>query len=246
MFTANSRHEAHLLWRSATLILSFPFVACGSASAMSRPAPTHAAPPAVVSTPTLDAAPLAAQPTYPSSPAAIGGGGYSEGYQLGYRNGSILTERVKQRTLGENGCSALAQFEQALIVVTRSIRPPAQASLSSTRGFYRGYLDAIRSSTRDARSECDQWSYTQGDFAGALYGSFLCQLHGSGVELTSEYSFEPLYAGWSGGSSAVTQGCGASLTQSLRTCSSWDWAQTAQVELAVGQACRDTGFAEAE
>ena len=94
---------------------------CGSASAMG-----HAQTPAASSPASNSSAPVVAPNSAAVDPSSLGGD-FTDGYAVGERNGAILIERLKQRTTDAQGCGAIDLLENALVRVTRTVRPPLHA-----------------------------------------------------------------------------------------------------------------------
>ena len=166
-------------------------------------------------------------------------GNYDDGYQLGLRNGEILVGRLRKRTVDIAGCSAVDQLQAALIKVVRSARPPSHDSDEYVAGFYTGYIDSIRGAVSEVRYTCDESQYSSGDFAGQLYGEVACQVASISASAISYLQFQPLYSGWSGGSSSVQSGCRTTLLATLQSCSTGtDIAAT--INATVSVSCSDS------
>ena len=212
------------------LAVSASTLGCGSAEAMGR-APTTTPPPA-----------SSTQPAAPTSTAVVtdveGAGGFQDGQQLGLRNGTILIDRLKQRTTDVGGCEAIPQLENALVRVSRSIRPPHRSRDAFISGFYSGYINAVRSSIHDLRQGCDSSIYSSGEFVGQLYGAVACQVQTVSAEALLGLELNPLYTGWSGGSSAVQANCRLTLRETIQTCSNGAELST-EIEAALLVSCSD-------
>jgi len=163
---------------------------------------------------------------------------FGKGYRLGQRNGTILVDRLKQRTVDTHGCVAISDLESALLQVTRSVQSPVPGSTRLIGGFYQGYLDSIRNAIQEVRRDCDALSYSSGEFAGDLYGSLVCQVVSVNVFAVSHLELLPLYEGWSGGSSEVLSSCRSSIEATLTACAGDT--STISVEVAADAACSDT------
>jgi len=212
------------------LASSIAGVGCGSAEAMGRGPSTPA-----------NATPV---PLVVIAPPVIGGGDFDDGYQLGLRNGGLLVDRLKQRTTDELGCDAIDQLESALLKVTRTVRPPLAApgapGLSDwfVKGFYTGYTDSVRGTLREVRGACDYSSYSSGEFAGQLYGAVACQVQTLSSDALIQLQLQPLYSGWSGGSSSVLSTCRASLLQTIESCSNGA-DLSAEIQASLSISCSD-------
>lgn len=176
-------------------------------------------------------------PTLPDS------GSFHDGWRMGNRNGELIVGRLRDRTVGVEperggGCNAVSRFQDALIQVTRSIRAPEDSDDALVVGFFRGYLDAVRKGVREARQECDLRRFSRGNFAGALYGTFLCRVTHLGVEVATGLEVEPLYSGWSGGSTEVLSECRTTAAVTLRECGQSDLID--QLEVTLNQSCSDS------
>ncbi|MGZ3697566.1 MAG: hypothetical protein ACXWP5_05635 [Bdellovibrionota bacterium] len=249
MFSRNCwRNEA-----GATLLMlaALGGMACNDASAMSRgktasvpampvivdpgPSPEETSVPDLGQTPpvvVVEPQPVAVPPVVVPVPES---GTQSDGYALGLKNGAVLVDRLKQRTVDEKGCSAIGDLQQALLAVSKSIRPPANLKDKVVRGFYRGYLDAIRDAIRDARAGCGVSALDDGSFAGSLYGEVICQVDATGSDGLGGLKLEPLYSGWSGGSSDIQSECQASLELALNACANG----ASEISSLVSEGCSD-------
>ncbi len=148
--------------------------------------------------------------------------GIEQGYSLGRRNGDILVDRVRDRTVGIEGCRGVRKMQDTLTKVTRSIRAPLNSSEGVTIGFYRGYLDSVREAIRDTRRGCNISRFDDGLFAGELYGSLLCQVGASSKTVLASFEIESLYDGWSGGSREVIGECLMTASLILDECGGMD------------------------
>jgi hypothetical protein len=151
------------------------------------------------------------------TPDAPDTNGYDGGYAFGNRDGAILAARLKQRTVEQSGCAAIDQLQSSLLGVIGSITPP-QSDSQFVAGFYSGYVDAIRSTVEQARADCGVAGFSDGAFAGQLYGDVACQAAAISADATAALQLQPLYDGWSGGSAAVQAGCQAALLATLQGC----------------------------
>jgi hypothetical protein len=167
------------------------------------------------------------------------GGGFVDGYSLGLRNGRILADRLRQRTVDDYGCSAVGQLQSSLLRVVRSVRPPSWDSDLYVAGFYSGYLDSIRDEVSDARRGCGQSQFYDGSFAGQLYGAVACQVQTFSLTAVSSLQIQPLYDGWSGGSSEVQSSCRTTLTATIESCAS-STTVAQQLEASLSVSCSDS------
>lgn len=181
-----------------------------------------------------DASALAPAPL----PAGIEAGTEAQGRALGRRNGDIIVGRLRDRTVGTQGCAAIDQLETALVSVTRNVRRPVGGD-DLARGFYRGYLDSVRDGIRDARASCGSFGHSSGVFAGQLYGALLCEVSKVSVDLATSFETDWLYDGWSGQSIQVLQECRASAELTLRDCGG-DVADL--LSLSVERSCSDASL----
>jgi hypothetical protein len=208
----------------AVLATAACLISCSGAEAMSRTKPAPAA--TVV------------------DPGQLAGGGFEEGHALGTRNGAILVNRLKQRTTDELGCDGIEALQSALIRVTRTLRAPAHGGSRLVAGFYSGYLAQVRKTLRELRQGCDVLDYSSGVFAGELFGAVACQSRSVSLDVLSELELEPLYAGWSGGSSEVQLGCRTTLTATVTACT--DGAElSSEIEALLSVSCSDLDLDEA-
>jgi hypothetical protein len=144
-------------------------------------------------------------------------GTLEQGVALGRRNGEIMALRLRSRTVDVEGCVAMKKLEDAMLAVTRSIRPPA-GDEALARGFFRGYLDALKTSVREVRDECGSGRIMEGTFAGALIGNIVCRAAivdvniAIGIELDSFFdgvgSDDELLSQCSLSAKTVLQDCG--------------------------------------
>lgn len=128
-------------------------------------------------------------------------GTYADGLKVGARNGTLIAQRVYKATVGKanRGCAALGQFQNALNTVTSTVRPSGGSGTAFAAGFYQGYLDAVRDSLREVRSECKVRRFSDGIFPGALLANVYCQVAADDAAILQEMRFGPVYDGWSGG-----------------------------------------------
>jgi hypothetical protein len=211
---------------TATLLMvAASTLSCGSASAMARSSSPQVAAPASSLPVILD-------------PASRSGGSFDNGYQLGLRNGGILSSRLKQRTTDQQGCGAVDQLQDALLKVSRTLRPPLNSDDALVSGFYSGYLDSIRGTLAEVRDACGIGQYTSGEYAGELYGAVACQVQSISIDALSGLELKPLYSGWSGGSSTVQSSCKSSLRATIQSCSSSAELSTT-IEAAILISCSD-------
>lgn len=170
---------------------------------------------------------------------------YQQGLALGERNGTLLAERLRERTVGLSGCSAIDDLQRGLLAVSRTVRPPVTEPLEPresselARGYFRGYTDAIRKAIHETRDTCSFLAYDSGDFAGELYGSLLCQVTKVDVSILSELELVPLYQGWTGGVSQVISQCHEKASITIERCGTDISSLQSQLELLVQTSCHD-------
>lgn len=253
LFKGNSLEWKHAGLAVVLTLSTFSF-ACNDASAMGRknrdsgkdagsdivvPAPPAPVVPAPAPDPVVVVpvpAPVPVNPA-PAVPVSESAGTYGEGYELGKRNGGIIVDRLRTRTVGVEGCAGVHKLQEGLIAVTRSIRPPQNSDDRMVRGFFRGYLDAVREGVAEARTGCRVRRFTDGLFAGTLYGNLLCQVSTVSVVVATELEVQSLYGGWSGGSADVLKECRTAAEVVLRDCGSNDL--TSLLSVNVEQSCSD-------
>jgi|GEM_PF-6747822 len=202
------------------------------------PLPIPTVPPILVTPSPLPAPSPVALPTPSPTPIPTSGGGnagggssgnvivgsFQQGYELGKRNGEIISDRLKDRTVGVDGCAGIPKLQDALVSVTKTVRPPVisaddpAANDAVVRGFYQGYIDAVRENIRETRQICDRSAFNSGDFAGNLYGSVLCQVTKVSVETAMALELDALYGGWSGGSDDVVSECRTAAEIIIKDC----------------------------
>ncbi len=222
----NERLITHSFLGSALIaLLTVGSLACSDAKAMAKRNPQLEPYP----TP-----PLVVEPDDPEQ----------QGFELGHRNGTLMVERLRERTVGLSGCSALDDFQRGLLAVSRTIRPP-QASIGEPngtdlgRGYFRGYLEATRIAIHDSRQGCHALTYDSGVFSGELYGTLLCQITKVDLSILSHLELVPLYPGWTGGTSEVISQCHTQAQVVLSQCGTDLSNVQSQVELIVQNSCHD-------
>jgi hypothetical protein len=193
--------------RTCTLAATLALTALGGVGCNDAVAMGRAAPAAPVDEPIAD--------RLDPGPAA---GTFEQGYELGRRNGQIISQRLRERTVETEGCRAIPRLQEALLKVTRTVRPPAHSQDALVRGFFRGYLDSVRKAIRDARNGCGVRQHTDGIFAGSLYGALLCQVSTISLEAVTTLEVESLYAGWAGSSDEIISECRTAATVTLKEC----------------------------
>lgn len=162
---------------------------------------------------------------------------HEEGYELGLRNGRIMSDRLRLRTVDTEGCVAIDQLQQGLLAVTHTVRPPLHSEGATVRGFYHGYLDAVREAVLESRKLCGITQFGNGGFAGTLFGGVVCQVQSIDAQLVSGLEVASLYRGWSGGSVEVQEGCRNTLLTTVQTCSSESISQS--LSDSITQSCLD-------
>lgn len=176
--------------------------------------------------------------------AEVSAGDFEQGLALGARNGNIIVARLKDRTLGTEGCRALGKLEDALVKVTRTVRPSAnqraQDQDALVAGFYQGYIKEVKEGIREARHECAALKHDRGRFAGELAGSLLCNVTSISVELVQAIAIAPLYSGWAGGDEATVAECHTTATATLQSCSDVNTDLAQILSLSVEQSCADS------
>jgi hypothetical protein len=188
--------------------------------------------------PSAPTAPAKTSPATVADPGSLAGGGFAEGRILGQRNGALLVNRLKQRTTDVLGCDGIESLQAALVKVTRSLKAPGHSADDLVAGFYSGYLSEVRKTIRELRQGCDVLDYSSGSFAGELFGAIACQSQSVSIEVLTELELEPLYTGWSGGSSEVQLGCLTTLTQTVTACT--DGAElSTEIEALLSVSCSD-------
>ena len=195
----------NLALSSSLFMALFGAVACNQATAMTKAAPV------------IQDAPAPPQALIPVPPAE-NTGTFEHGVVVGLRNGGLIVERLKLRTVGTQGCDALGDLQTALLAVVRAARPPAHSDDSLVAGFYSGYLRSVRTGLREARSGCDSLSFQTGGFAGTLYGTLFCQVHAVSPAALESLEAESLYAGWTGGAESVRTECEEALAAAASEC----------------------------
>ncbi len=203
--------------------------ALGRSLNVSAPAATTASPgSSIVDEPTL------------TNPAVVAGGDYFDGFSLGERNGTVLVDRLKQRTTDQLGCSGIAPLKRALLAVTRTVRAPSSHSDAFVAGFYSGYLGSVRSTLTQVRQGCDAVLY-DGDFVGSLYGAVACQVASVSIDAIISLDLNPLYSGWSGGSEAESTVCHSTLRATVESCTDGVSLST-ELETALSVSCSDSSL----
>jgi hypothetical protein len=169
--------------------------------------------------PAAETAPVSAPSTNKHTVPDVSAGSFQQGIELGNRNGDLIVQRLRARTVDVYGCAATDDLEAALVSVTRRLRPPLSQDDQLVRGFFRGYSKAIARGIRDVRDECDHHAHEQGDFAGQFAGALLCQVSTLSVEFATSLEVTGLYDGWSGGSNQVIEQCITAAQVTLKECS---------------------------
>lgn len=168
---------------------------------------------------------------------------YQQGFELGHRNGTLMAERLRERTVGLSGCSALDDYQRGLLAVSRTIRPPASLGEPNGtdlgRGYFRGYLEATRAAIHDSRQGCNALIYDSGVFPGELFGALLCQVTKVDLSILSSLELVPLYEGWTGGASEVITQCHDSAQLVISQCGTDTSSVQSQLELIVQLSCKD-------
>lgn len=218
------------LMRNSTLFLTTAviftsLIGCGKVNASSSQ--TSTAEPV--------ATPVAATPTkvVPELPS------FEEGYEVGLHNGTMIVQRVQDKTINTKGCEEIGKLEKALINVVKNVRAPSNSGSDFVKGFYTGYLDSIRKGVQDSKQICGSISYDDGGFAGSLYGSLLCSVSSINVDIATSLEVVHLYDGWSGGSSTVLNQCETNLALELKSCSSETQDLTTILGLQLKTSCSD-------
>lgn len=172
-----------------------------------------------------------------SGASALNVDSFSDGLKLGHRNGSIIVERIKDRTLGLRGCDGLDGFLGALKVLLSSVRAPLGSSQQLSAGFYQGYLNAIQEALLAGRSSCGLGAFSSGGYIGELYGGLLCSIANIDIGIVSLIELLPIQQGWTGGLESVSLQCLGSATLTIQTCLEGELSSVLQV--AIAQSCSD-------
>ncbi len=218
--------------RLPILLSGMLLLGCSNASAMAKkPIPQQNEP-----IPTLSPGPVEGPPSTSSDP-------YKEGLELGHRNGALIVQRLKDKTIGLQGCEALGELENALIKVSRSIKPPSVGGQTPDkqlgRGFYHGYLTEVKEAIRETRQGCNAVSFQDGLLPGELAGTVLCQISHISLDVLTEVEASPLYSGWSGGTPELVEQCQTSAQLVLKSCGT-DLASIEEtVQILIQLSCRD-------
>ena len=161
-------------------------------------------------------------------------GTFEQGLEIGRRNGGLISERLKARTVGTQGCEALPQLQSALLAVTRTLKGPQNQDDALVSGFFTGYLRAVREALRETRQGCDALTFDEGTYAGSLLGTLFCQAKQADEKALSSLTSEPFYEGWAGGNESLRAECQIALEETALSCD-LDLSQTLET------ACND-GF----
>jgi hypothetical protein len=145
-------------------------------------------------------------------------GTFEQGLAIGQRNGGLISQRVKLRTVGTEGCGAIPQLEQGLLAVTRNIRGPVDRSDALVAGFFAGYLQAVNQTIAEARLGCNAWTQDDGKLAGSLLGALFCGAHLSQTSAVQSLGTIGFYPGWSGGNAQSIEQCHATLEEVAQGC----------------------------
>lgn len=198
-------------------------LAMTSANAMGKKAPTPEpevpAPPVVVMPPPVVMPP--APPVVVPPPTQSGSIRYREGYDMGERNGILISQRIYDRTIAVGGCADLDAYQDALLRVNRAVKPPALGAGSETelvRGFFKGYLDSLRKAIESSRNGCGRKAFSSGSYAGAFYGSLLCQMTAQTEDVVSQLEVVHLYDDWTGGVVDSSRECVTQAVNEMSAC----------------------------
>lgn len=216
--------------RISILLSGMLLLGCSNAVAMAKkPHPSEVPVPTVIPDPVEN-------PSTSQDP-------YKEGLELGARNGSLIVKRLLDKTVGLKGCEALDEYEDALIKVSRSIKPPSRGGQAPdkqlARGFYHGYLGEVKAAIRESRLGCNAVSFQNGLIPGELAGTVLCQISHIGVDVLTEVEATPLYSGWTGGIPELIDQCQTSAELVLKSCGTDLGSIKQEVELLIQLSCED-------
>ncbi len=203
----------------------FNLVACGDATAMGKK-PTEEAPvvvaPAQPTQPVVTETASVIKPAAPATNSAMAGT-FKQGYTLGERNGDILVQRLRARTVEISGCAAVDELEAALLNVSAKIKPPVAAGAAPDakfiKGFYKGYIDALKAGIQEVRAQCHASVFESGEFTGNLFGALLCQISTISIDIVTSVEATPFYDGWTGGELARQDECRIAAEVTLESCS---------------------------
>jgi hypothetical protein len=154
----------------------------------------------------------------PSLEVDLSSGSFQEGFQYGLRNGTLISDRVERRTVGQKGCSGIQDLERGLIAIVRSARAPEHSNDQRVAGFYSGYIRAVKKALQDARHGCDFLVFTEGHTVGQLLGAVTCQTAGLSAEALALLDLGQLDSGWTGGVPEVSQECREVLLDTSASC----------------------------
>lgn len=168
-------------------------------------------------------------------------GTWEQGYELGHTNGLTNVNRLKQRTIDAEGCSAVGKLERALVAVSRKVKPPvarSEGDVELTRGFFKGYVDAVREAIHETRQGCGALVHDDGALVGSLFGAVICSVSSVDVELVTSIEIGSLYDGWSGGSTETVWSCRTSVNTIVKQCVG-EGLSTSTIEVLSEQSCWD-------
>ncbi|MBN22018.1 MAG: hypothetical protein CL678_12125 [Bdellovibrionaceae bacterium] len=159
------------------------------------------------------------------------GGTYSDGMQMGVRNGSILVKRVLQKTIGVDGCRGKDDLMDGLTSVIHTIRPsPLYGTLFSS-GFFQGYLQEIRKAIGFSHQICGFSSEKIAQQVGSLYGSFLCQVNSVDREIFNQFYVKPLNTGWSQAHDTAQAQCKTQVQSIVQGCMNEERSDQLQIQM---------------
>jgi len=168
-----------------------------------------------------DEIPPEVKPDLPPDDEGESVGDFGDGFALGLRNGGLIAERVKIATVGQAGCtdSALGDMQVTLAKLVKKIKLPRESSADPdfVKGFYKGYLKAIKNEVKLTRKECKKLTYSLGTFPGELMGGALCSLSQVDISLLTTFETEPLYQSWAL-NDQVVESCMITLSLVLQDC----------------------------
>lgn len=176
-------------------------------------------------------------PALGASASSLDVDSFSDGLKLGHRNGSLIVERLEQKTIGLQGCDGLEAFLGALKIVLSNVKAPLGSGQELSAGFYQGYLQAVQEGILEGRSSCGLGAFSTGAYIGELYGGLLCSIANVDVDLISLMELGPIQQGWTGGLELVSLQCSGSATLTIQTCLEGELSQVLQV--AIEQSCQD-------
>jgi hypothetical protein len=140
-------------------------------------------------------------------------------FELGKTQAQSLIQKVQEKTLGAQGCSAWAEFKEALTNGIKTIQPPIGLQPDSFADFVHGEYEALSNGLKLIEENCGIFESLSGETLGAIRGEFLCQAASVSFDSIALIQYQPLISGSPPLNETESSACKAKIKSALDRCS---------------------------